>query len=614
MADQTIPLQSLPEQKTPTGAAISFDPTLTGATTAGGKMTDEMLAPASVTILANQLQISDVCVRTYFVATYPRYLNTGWFSPIINMDSPMEVSMYVHPQDTATILKQLRDRLGKFEAQIMEDQSKGKVRDPQIETAVGDIEGLRDRLQQGTERFFELGIYITIYGNSPKDLDDLEKKLKGVLDSQLVYTKPATFRMKEGFYSTLPLNTDELNVHTSLNTEPISSLFPFVSYNLTRDSGILYGINLHNNSLILFDRFSMENANTVIFAKSGAGKSYTIKLEVLRMLMFGIQAFIIDPENEYRFLADTVGGSNIKVSISSDSHINPFDLPQPRPDESFADVLRSHITALMGLMRLMFGTLSAQEEAVLDEAITQTYGIKDITYNTTADPKTLSIPLLTDFQNVLEGMTGTETLVIRLRKYTTGTFSGFLNNPTNVVLDNQLVVFSIRDMEDELRPIAMYLVLNFIWTQVRTQLKKRTLVVDEAWLIMKYEAGASFLFSIAKRCRKYFLGLTTISQDVNDFMASPYGKPIVTNSSIQILLKQSSAAIDLVKQTFNLTDAEKYFLLEARVGHGLFFAGTSHVAMRVLASYAEDQVITSDPRQLLEIEQAKKEIANAAAQ
>ncbi|MEK7506899.1 MAG: DUF87 domain-containing protein, partial [Patescibacteria group bacterium] len=397
-----------------------------------------------------------------------------------------------------------------------------------------------------------------------------------------------------------------LNVHTSLNTEPISSTFPFISYDLTSDKGILYGINTHNNSLVLFDRFSLPNANMVVFGMSGGGKSYAVKAEILRSLMFGTQVFIIDPENEYKFLSDTVGGTAVKVSIASDDHINPFDLPRPLPDESPADVLRSHILNLSGLLKLMLGQLTPEEDSILDEAITQTYAIKDIT--PTADYKNAAPPLMSDLQRVLEGMTGTQSMVTRLKKYTEGSFSGFLNQPTTVKLDNQMIVFSIRDMEEELRPVAMYLVLNYIWTQVRTELKRRLLIVDEAWWLLKYEVGGQFLLNVAKRARKYFLGLTTISQDIPDFMNSPYGKPLVTNSSIQLLLKQSTASIELVKQTFNLTDSEKYFLLESRVGHGLFFAGQNHVALRVIASYAEDQIITSDPRQILEIEQAKRDL------
>lgn len=568
---------------------------------------DDLLAPSAINITSSYIQLGDRYFRTIFVATYPRYLNTNWFSPIINMDRTYDISIFVSPQDTAAILKKLRDQLGRLEAQQIEDQTAGKVRDPILETGIADIEALRDSLQQGTDKFFEVGLYITISGASLKDLEETEGQIKGVLDAQLIYTKQATFRMKEGISSTIPLNQDKLGVHTSLNTDPIASLFPFVSYDLTSDRGILYGINTQNNSLVLFDRFSLENANTVIFGKSGGGKSYTVKLEILRSLMFGSQIFVIDPENEYKFLSDTVAGTSVKISITSPDHINPFDLPKPLPDETPEDVLRSHILNLTGFIKLMLGSLTPEEESLIDEGITQTYALKDITVN--SNFKNVVPPLLSDFQNILEGMTGTESLVTRLKKYSEGSFAGFLSNPTNVNLDNQLVVFSIRDMEEELRPIAMYLVLNYIWTQIRSELRQRLLVIDEAWLLMKYEAGGSFLFNIAKRARKYFLGMTTISQDIPDFMNSPYGKPIITNSSLQILLKQSPASIDIVKETFNLTDAEKYYLLEAQVGNGLFFAGQNHVAIRVVASYAEDQIITSDPRQLLELEQAKKEFS-----
>ena len=413
--------------------------------------------------------------------------------------------------------------------------------------------------------------------------------------------------MSEGFTSTLPLNNDKLNVYTSLNTEPLSSVFPFVSFDLTSNSGILYGINTHNNSLVLYDRFELENANSVVFGKSGGGKSYTIKLEILRSMLFGTQVLTIDPEDEYKFLAETVGGTSIKISVNSPHHLNPFDLPIPKQDEAPADVFKSHTLNLTGLFRLMFGELTPEESNILDEAIIQTYAIKDIVPE--KDFSGLPSPILSDLQSVLEGLTGAESMAIRLKKYTHGTFSGFLNNPTNVSFENRFVVFSIKDMEEELKPIAMYLILNHIWSQIRRDLKRRILVVDEAWWLMKYPAGAEFLTNIAKRARKYYLGLTTITQDIPDFMASDQGRAIVFNSSIQILMKQSPAAIEVVKQTFNLTDAEKYYLLEARVGFGLFFIGQNHVGIRVVASYAEDQIITSDPKQILEVEKAKEEWA-----
>jgi len=567
---------------------------------------EDQLAPSAISINSNSIQIGEKMARTLFVSTLPRYLNTNWFSPIINLDRLIDMAIYFHPAESGTVLKKLRDKLARLQAQAIEESNQGKVRNPILDTAISDIESLRDQIQQGTDRFFEFGVYITIYGQNEKELEEVEQKIRGALEAQLIYIKPATFRMKEGFLSTLPLDNDLLDAHNSLNTEPISSIFPFVSYDLTSDSGILFGINTHNNSLILFDRFSLENYNSVVFAKSGAGKSYTVKLEILRSLMMGTEVFVIDPEDEYKHLSDTVGGSTIDISISSDSHLNPFDIPQAGEGEDFKDVFRAHILDLTGLFKLMLGELTPEESSLLDEALIQTYALKDITTENRGGEE---VPLLSDFQNILEGLAGAESMAIRIRKYTEGTFSGFLNQPTNVSLNNRMVVFSIRDMEDELRPIAMYLILNYIWTKVRTDIKKRILVVDEAWWLLKYEAGGAFLFNMAKRARKYYLGLTTISQDVPDFFASPYGKPIVTNSSIQMLMKQSTASIDTIQQTFNLTDSEKFFLLESAVGHGLFFAGSNHVGIRVVASYTEDQIITSDPKQLMEIEKAKREFA-----
>ncbi|OGN07803.1 MAG: conjugal transfer protein TraC [Candidatus Yanofskybacteria bacterium RIFCSPHIGHO2_01_FULL_45_42] len=576
------------------------------------KTTPEMLAPSALSVTPNYIQIGTKYARTIFLATYPRYLNTSWFSPIINLDRVFDVSIFVLPKNTAEMLRKLRDQLARLESQAMEEASKGKVRNPMLETAMQDIEMLRDMLQQGTEKLFDLGIYITLYENSLKELDETESKIKGFLEYQLVYPKQAIFRMLDGFNSTLPVNTDRLMVYTTLNTAPVSSLFPFVSFDLTSDTGILYGINTHNNSMVLFDRFGLENANSVVFGKSGGGKSYTIKLEILRSMIFGTQVVIVDPEDEYKYLCESVGGSHIKISVTSEQHINPFDLPAPREGESFSDVFKTHILDLSGLMKLLLGALTPEEDSLLDEALIQVYAVKDITPD--SDFSKAPPPVLSDLQNIMAGMTGAESMATRLKKYTDGTFSGFLNKETNVNLENELIVFSIRDMEEELRPIAMYLILNHIWVKIRKELKKRILIVDEAWWLMKYETGANFLSNIAKRARKYYTGLTTISQDIPDFLASPQGKTILTNSSIQILMKQSPAAIDVVQKTFNLTDAEKYYLLEARVGFGLFFLGQSHIGIRVLASYAEDQIITSDPRQILETEKAKEEWSKISQQ
>ena len=568
----------------------------------------DLIAPAAIKMSANFIQIGDVMAKTIFVVSYPRFLSSNWFSPIINMDVASDISMFIHPIETYEILKSLRRRITQVESQIHIEEEKGLIRDPALETAEKDIEELRNNLQQGTEKFFRLGLYITVYGQNEKELEEKAGLIQSILEAQLVYVKPTTFRAGDGFNSTLPLANDALDAGTNMNSSPLSTTFPFVSSNLSNDEGILYGINRHNNSLILFDRFKMENGNMVVFAKSGAGKSYTVKLEVLRSLMIGTDVIIIDPENEYRHLCDTVGGSFIKVSLNSNNHLNPFDLPLVGEDEDQEDVLRNNIANILGLLHTMLGNITPEEDSILDRAVHETYAIRDITpekdFNTLSKD---SFPVMTDLYKILRNMDGAEDLATRLEKYTEGIFAGFLNNPTNIKIDNQLVVFNIRDMEEELRPVAMYIVLHFIWNEMRAKVKKRIILVDEAWIMMKYDDAASFLFGIAKRCRKYYTGLTTITQDVNDFLASRYGKPIVTNSSIQLLLKQSPAAIETIAETFYLTEQEKFLLLESNVGEGIFFAGTKHVAIKVIASYSEDQVITTDPAQMMEIEEAKKE-------
>ncbi|HPD19933.1 MAG TPA: ATP-binding protein [Candidatus Pacearchaeota archaeon] len=566
----------------------------------------DIIAPPAIEINQNYVRIEEKFSKTYFVFSYPRYLTMGWLAPIINMDVPFDLSFFFHPIETGTILRQLRKSVTEVQSEIIERQEKGLIRDPALETAYQDLEDLRDKLQTAQEKMFKFGLYITIYADNKKDLEMIETNLRSILESRLVYIKPALLQQKEGLLSCFPYGMDLLQIHNTLNTGPLSSLFPFISFDLSSNEGILFGINKHNSSLILFDRFSLENANMVIFAKSGSGKSYAVKLELLRSLMLGIDCIVIDPENEYKPLVDAVGGSFFKISLSSESHINPFDLPEPREDETPEDVLRSNIVNLVGLTRIMLGGMTPEEDAIMDRAIMETYAAKDITPY--SDPKKWkeNVPILSDLESVLETMQGAESLVERLRKYTKGTFSSFFNTPSNISMNKSLVVFGIRDMEDDLRPIAMFIVMRYIWNSIRATLKKRILVVDEAWWMMKEVDGASFLYGICKRARKYWLGVTTITQDVSDFINSEYGKPIITNSSLQLLLKQSPAAIDLVQETFYLTDQEKYLLLESPVGEGIFFAGQKHVAISIVASYTEDQIITTSPEEIVKIREAKQ--------
>lgn len=569
----------------------------------------DIIAPSALKIGPRELNLGDKIVRTFFVISYPRYLGESWFAPIINLDKVFDVTIFVHPIDTVKVLRQFQKKVAEVQSQIHEREDKGMVRDPMLDTAYQDLENLRDNLQQAQEKLFDVGLYISVYAESDAELDKIESEIKSILESKLVYVKPALFQQEQGYKSVLPIGTDLLEVHSKLNSSPLSSLFPFISFDLTSDKGILYGINRHNASLVLFDRFSLENYNSITFAKSGSGKSYATKLEILRTLMFDTEVIVIDPEREYEYMAEAVGGRYFKISLNSEHHINPFDLPLPGEDESAASVLRSTIINLVGLFRLMLGGLTAEEDAIMDRAITETYALKDITAE--SDFTNIDPPLMSDFELVLSGMEGGESLAQRLSKYTKGTWAGFINRPTNIDINKKFIVFSLRDMEDELKPIAMYIVMHYIWSAIRKELKKRLLVIDEAWWMMKSEDTASFLLSLAKRGRKYYLGLATITQDVDDFLKSPYGMPIITNSSIQVLLKQSPTSIDKLQQTFNLTDEEKYLLLESSVGEGIFFAGLKHVAIKIIASYTEDQIITSDPSQVLSIQKAKRDLENA---
>ncbi|MBI3956571.1 MAG: ATP-binding protein [Candidatus Kerfeldbacteria bacterium] len=572
----------------------------------------DLVAPASLKVTANYLELGGKFVRTIFVVSYPRYISVGWFAPIINLNVALDIGMFFYPIDTDIILKQLKNKVGTLEAQILSDAEKGAPRDPVRETALRDIEKLRDDLTQTTEKFFQYALYVTAYASTLEELDVVTERVEAIFGSKLVYSKRVLFQAEQGFNATLPLANDELGIAFNMNSSPAASSFPFISSELTSDNGILYGINRHNNSLILFDRFSLQNANTVVFATSGAGKSYAVKLEVLRSLMLGTDVIIIDPEREYKYLSDSVGGSYINISLNSDNKINPFDLPRAvGEDEKPADIIRSAVITLKGLLRLMLGELTHEEDSIIDRALIEAYAKKDITPD--SDLATVEPPLMKDLEDVLGGMQGGEDLVIRLKKYTEGTFAGLFNSPTNIEMNNQLVVFSVRDLEDELRPIAISTIISYIWSVVRSQLKKRILVIDEAWWLMQYEDSAKFIYALVKRCRKYYLGVTTITQDVNDFLRSPYGQAIVNNSALQLLLKQSPAGIDILSKTFLLTQGEKYLLLDSGVGEGIFFAGAKHAAIRIVASYTEDQLITSDPSQLLEIEAAKKEFEASLA-
>ncbi len=563
----------------------------------------DIIAPSALDIKPKHIDLGDKLSRTFYIIQYPRFLTDGWFSEVINLDKEFDVAIFVNPINTEFALRDLKKKIAEVESQISERENKGLVRDPSLDAAYQNIETLRDQLMQATEKLFSLGVYITVYGESEDELQKVENEIKTILESKMIYVRPAIYQQAEGLKTTSPMNMDLLQVYQKMNSTPISSVFPFVSFNLTSDNGILYGVNRHNSSLILFDRFSLPNYNSVTFATSGAGKSYATKLEVLRTLMFDTDVIIIDPEREYEYLSEAVDGRYFNISLSSNHHLNPFDLPPVREGESPATILRNQIVSLVGFFRIVFGGMTPEEDAIVDKAIAETYALKDITPD--SDFSNIEPPLLSDFEMVLSGLDGTADLVAKLSKYTRGSWSGFLNKPTNVDMDKKVIVFSIRDMEDDLRPVAMFLITHHIWNTVRRELKKRLLVIDEAWTMMKSEDAAYFLFGMAKRGRKYYLGMSTITQDVSDFVNSEYGIPIIANSSMQILLKQAPTAIERLSEVFNLTTEEKNLLLEAGVGEGIFFAGTKRAAIKIIASYTEDQIITSDPSQILAIRNHK---------
>ncbi len=566
----------------------------------------DLIAPSSIEIHADHFRLGTKYGRTLYIYGYPRQIYTGWLSPIINIDEVLDVSMYIYPVESQVVLNNLRKKVTQLEASASINNEKGKTRDPAIEAAINDAEELRDQLQLGAERFFRFGLYVTIYGDSLDELAFIQNKIETIFGQQLVFSKVASSQQEQGLNSSIPQMTDQLQIRRNMNTGAISTSFPFTSADLTDSTGILYGINMHNNGLVIFDRFKLENANMVVFAKSGAGKSFTVKLEALRSMMLGTDVIIIDPENEYQKLADAVGGSYIRLSLNSNTRINPFDLPRVIDSDEADNPLRANLVTLHGLFRLMLGgsqmgpngvplgALTPTEEADLDQALIDTYARVGIT----SDPLTHNSPppTISDLYDTLLHMGGTgPQLAQRLRKYTSGTFAGIFSQQSNIDINNSMVVFNIRDLEDELRPVAMYIVLSHIWNITRSDQRKRMLVVDEAWQLMKYDDSANFLFSLAKRARKYHLGLTTITQDVEDFMGSKMGRAIVANSSMQLLLKQSASAVDVLSDVFKLTEEEKKRLANFPIGQGLFFAGQSHVHIQIQASQTETQLITTGP-------------------
>ncbi|MGI6776164.1 MAG: VirB4-like conjugal transfer ATPase, CD1110 family [Patescibacteria group bacterium] len=567
---------------------------------AGVPTIKDIIAPAAIEVDFSYLKIDNKYLRTFFVAGYPRFVSANWLSPLINFDHTLDISMFIYPVEIKGTLDDLRRKIAEMEAEISTDIQRGRVVDPSTQAKLEDALALQEELAKGTEHFFQFSLYITIPADSLQELEEVSREVEATLGSLLIIAKTASLQMEEGFKTTLPLGVDLLNITRNMDTTSLATTFPFTSSELTANEGILYGVNQHNGSLVIFDRFNLENSNAVIFGKSGSGKSYLVKLEALRSLMMGTELIIIDPEEEYHQLCEAVGGEYIKFGFGSRAKINPFDLPSQQlsfPGEKTENELGFKLLSLHSLLKIMLGEMSANEEAILDRALVAAYKSKGIT----PDPATYEQepPLLEDLYKTLLGMESKEgqLLATRLEKFVKGSLTGIFDQHSNVNLKNPFTVFSLKDVEGDLRPVVMFIILDYIWTKVKAELKKRIVIVDEAWYLMRYPDSAQFLESIAKRARKYYLGLSTITQDVPDFLSSPYGESIITNSSVQILMKQHPAAIDRLGEVFYLSEGEKNFLLSANIGEGLFFAGENHVAIKVISSPQEHKLVSSSPKE-----------------
>lgn len=558
----------------------------------------DVIAPQAIETDFNYIKINDVYFRGLFASGYPRYVSPGWLEQIVNFDGSLDISFFIYPIEGKGVLNELRHKVAEMEAEMATDLERGKIVNPSTQAALDDARELQHTLVTGSEHFFEFGFYITIPARSIEELNHITKQVQSTLGALLVSANFASLDMENAFLSTLPFGIDRLNITRNMDTTSLATTFPLTSAELSSDEGILYGINPLNDSFIIFDRFSLENSNMTVFATSGAGKSYFVKLESLRSLMFGAEIIIIDPEQEYKKLAEAVGGQYISFSFSSPAKINPFDLSSIR--EEGENQLGLKILSLSSLFRIIMGELTPTQEALLDQALILAYRGKGITQDPLTQTK--EPPLMEDLYKALIGMETDDAmnLAARLERFVKGSYVGIFDRQTNIDINNPFTVFSVRELQDQLRPIAMFVILDFIWTRVKKDLKKRILIVDEAWHMMQYHDSAQFLWSIVKRARKYYLGITTITQDVEDFLAQDIGKAVVTNSALRVLLKQSPAAIDTVGDVFYLSEGEKNLLLGANIGEGIFFAGRHHVPISVVASPMENELITTNPQEMLD--------------
>ena len=547
---------------------------------------------------AAYLQMGEKYVRTLFISAYPYVASTGWLNSLINFNYDSDISYHIEQIDPLLALPKLNRKITELESTKRQMIKSGKVIGSEITDPLESAVQLKDKIQRGQEKLFQISIYIALSANSLSELNKITKILESVMSTYLFYTKTASFQQLEGLQSILPRGENVLSQKRNLDSSSAALTFPFVSSELVQESGILYGVNRANNSLVIIDRFSLNNANSIIFAQSGSGKSYTAKVEILRHLMQGTKVIVIDPEREYKQLAKSVNGTYIKLSATSQEKINPFDLSLSTGSKE--QDLSEHVGNLTEIISLMVGNLSAEERGVIDKAIMQTY--KKFGYLLKGavkkkHTKQNTFPLLKDFYKTLKGMKQKD-LCSRLERFVKGSLTNVFDSQTNIKLDNRLVIFDIKDLHESLRQIMMVVVANFVDSQVKSNPEKRILVIDEGWLLLEFEESARFISGLVRRARKYYLGVTIISQQAQDFLKQDYGRAIASQSSLRILMKQDTTTIKKVSEEFHLSEYEQHFLLTCDRGEALIIADLHHVGVKIVASRKEHPLLTTDPREI----------------
>jgi len=542
----------------------------------------DLISYAGLEEQKNYVVIDDQYIRTLFISGYPYVASSGWLNNLVNFNHNVDVAYHIHTVDATQALPKLHRKITELESTKRAMIRSGKIVGPEVTDPLDSAMTLRDKIQRGQEKLFQISIYIAVTAGSLEDLDKVTKLLETALASRLFYTKVASYQQLEALQSILPRGEDLLSQKRNLDSSTAALTFPFMSSELVHEAGILYGVNKSNNSLVILDRFSLHNANSITFAQSGSGKSYAAKVEILRQLMQGTKVIVIDPEREYKLLSESVSGSYIKLSSRSKQKINPFDLATTfhNPDD-----LSQHTQDLTEIISLMAEGLSSREKAAIDKAILEIY------------KQVKQPPLLEDLYRELHTL-GQMKLCDRLEKYISGSLADVFNTQTNIELDNRLVIFDIKDLPESLRQIMMLIISNFVENQVKAKPQKRLLVIDEGWMLLEHEESARFVSGLVRRARKYYLGVSIISQQANDFLSNDYGRAIASQSSLRVLMRQDTTTIKNVASEFNLSEYEQNFLLTCEKGDALIIADQNHVAIKVVASDKEHPLITTNPAEV----------------